>query len=204
MNILVSGLDEKACRRAIGADPALESLVRWCPPDQFLEQLDRSAPASDVRGIWLYQAPWTTGMMSATGTHVGQTLAEWLRNNRNVLNARHRLHESLVLANIDRTSADELHGLVLGRESNQRADTQSANSAPPRPALGKLFDWIAPQYWDVFEMLEAAAWIPRGGQPIFRELSSPTEEHLHELLRVLQDGHGAMHLRRELTEHAQR
>lgn len=204
MNILVSGLAEEACRDTVGTDPAAGESVRWCPPGEFMERLSREAGTTPhLRGVWLYQAPWTISMPAAAGgAGISQALAEWLRDNRSVLNARHRFNGTLLLANVDRVTPFDLRDALLQRRSIRPRNTP-ASAEVKRPALGKLFDWIAPQYWDVFEMLEAAAWIP-DGEPLFRGLSSPTEEHLHALLQVLQDGHGAPHLRQELTEREQR
>lgn len=162
MGTLISGLNEAACRTIVGAEVWSSHAFAWCD----LETL--ASDATDQLVIWLYRAPWAVPSEPAEDAGQGADLDSWLKQNRSILNLRRQLGDRLSLINVDRVSQAELHGRLTGTVSQSATNESSPASQPSFAGLvGKLFDWCSPEFWDVFEALEATAWLP-SGEPIFR------------------------------------
>lgn len=209
MEILFSGLNESTCIELLGTAPD-DATLRWLALAEFTDHLaNRAHSAPDTLAIWFYRAPWSAAgpaTMNHSDMDVEEEFVQWLRQNRDVLNVRGKISTRLMLVNAERVaSADLLSGLMQptsrrgGKNNGQRQrpepaqtvqagdsdnDEQASLSANP---VGKLLAWIAPQYWDVFEALEAAAWLP-DGEPLFRNALAPDEGHLFAMLQTLREG----------------
>jgi hypothetical protein len=188
MSTLISGLNEADCRDFVGVESWNKHVARWCAPDKL------AAEASGQPLIWLYRAPWSTlGQMSGDDhPDIQGGLARWLEQNRGILNMRRQFSDNLLLVNTDRVRPADLRARLAGAAVTQDAidNLPTSLEASCGSLLGQLFHWSAPQYWDVLEALEAAAWLPFG-EPLFRGDCTASEAQLNTLLDV-------MHGRREL------
>jgi len=185
MQILLSGLSEQACLARLGADTAVPGQLRWQSADGFVAAAAAASPKEDERlWVWLYRAPWEF-LAHAGQSEVATTLAQWQAEQRAVLGLRRTLGQKLLLVNADRVAP----ALLCARLELP----WQQGIAQPRPtslttAIASLFERMAPQYWDLYEMLEAAAWLPEG-EPQFRhDLPTPSLDGLLPLLQTLQDG----------------
>jgi hypothetical protein len=188
MSTLISGLNEADCRDFVGVESWNKHVARWCAPDKL------AAEASGQPLIWLYRAPWSTlGQMSGDDhPDIQGGLARWLEQNRGILNMRRQFSDNQLLVNTDRVRPADLRARLAGAAVTQDAidNLPTSLEASCGSLLGQLFHWSAPQYWDVLEALEAAAWLPFG-EPLFRGDCTASEAQLNTLLDV-------MHGRREL------
>lgn len=182
MGTLVCGLNEERCHDFVGSESWAKHAIQWRAPETL---------ATDAKGhqvIWLYRAPWAMiedgPDTSAVGT--GEALTRWLEENRSALNMRRQLGASLLLVNADSVPAAALRARLDGTE--QAPDSSLANVISATTThvqlLGQLFERTAPQYWDVLEALEAAAWLP-SGEPLFRGTATASEKQLFSLLDAL-------------------
>lgn len=185
METLFSGLSENACRAIVGASLWNRAGLSWYAQDRIIESAQGTDASAGRRVIWVYRAPWSLvdQVSDAGSTSIGDLLADWLASNRAALNLRRRLGKNLRFVNADNVSYADL-----------RATLDSSASAPdavPVPAeggaiVGRLFEWIAPEYWEVFQSLEGASWLPRQ-EPAFGGGPAPDEHRLFALLARLRD-----------------
>ncbi|MFY7917471.1 MAG: hypothetical protein ACOVPA_22805, partial [Rubrivivax sp.] len=143
-------------------------MAEWVPPQALLAQqaaAGASPAGASVPVVWLYQAPWAAS--AGPGT---LRLNSWISLQRQAL--RHRARQPLpwVLVNIDAVNpaqlAEELGLWVADPEDARPAAGEAADDETAGAGLSalwaKLFEWSAPQAWDVYEALEAAAWAAPG------------------------------------------
>ncbi len=184
MSTLVSGLNEAQCHDFVGVECWNKHAFRWCAPEKLVAEADGQS------SIWLYRTPWSALDQAAVEGEVDipATLARWLEHNRMILNARNQFNDNLWLVNADRVQSADLHAQLDGTPASHKAtDEQPADPGSPYGGLlGQLFNWSAPEYWDVLEALEAASWLP-SGEPLFRNDCTAGEEQLNSLLGVLRN-----------------
>ena len=200
MSTLISGLNETDCRDFVGVESWNKYVARWCALDKL------AAEAGGQQLIWFYRAPWSTlDQMSSDGnSDVQGGLALWLEQNRGILNMRRQFSDNLLLVNADRVRPVDLRARLAGNTVTQGAidDLSASPEACYESLLGQLFHWSAPQYWDVLEALEAAAWLPFG-EPLFRGSYTVSEAQLNTLLGVLHrhsHSNRALHQLRQASE----
>lgn len=185
MQILLSGLSEQLCLAYLGADTAVPAQLHWHSADDFIAAAKAVSPKEDERlWVWLYRAPWELLSRAAQG-EVAMVLAQWQTEQRVVLELRRALGQKLLLVNTDRVSP----ALLCARlELTGLQPPALPGPSGLTPAIADLFERMAPQYWDLYEMLEATAWLPEG-EPQFRhDLPAPSLDGLLPLLQALQDG----------------
>jgi hypothetical protein len=188
MKVLVSGLSQLDLPAYFGGN--FESTLEWCEATCFVDALASSIHGTKPqRAVWLYRAPWTmAGRRVSAEQDSESVLAGWLAEQRLILKSRQALGDLLILVNVDRVSATELLAMLGIVGSDQASSSLPARETISGEALAKLFEWVAPSYWEVFESLESAAWLPHG-EPVFRTtLRAPSESSLFELLNILQAG----------------
>lgn len=183
MGILVSGMSETQCRDFIGSESWHRHAVQWCAPDVL------AIGAAGHQVIWFYHTPWTLpeGLPSAGTSGAQEALAQWLQQNRSILNMRRQLGSNLLLVNAARVAPASLRARLDQAEAPDAGATAGTNAETVHARLlGQLFERSAPHYWDVLEALEAASWLP-SGEPLFRGAAVASEEQLFSLLDVLAD-----------------
>ncbi len=145
----ISGLPSEQDMPAALAEWQAQGLAAWLPAQAAL-----AAVADDRRAmlLWVYRAPWSAR----------QPQGDWLAMQRAVLRLRPRLKARLHLLNAEALDLPALArelGLAVDEEKATAVDTsKEADAADITPLLAKAYEWAAPEYWDVFESLEAAAW----------------------------------------------
>jgi len=184
MGILVSGMTETQCRDFVGNELWHRRAIQWIAPAAL------ATAATGHLVIWFYRAPWSldTGRPGEGAPATREALAHWLEQNRSILNMRRQLGSNLLLVNPARVAPGALRARLDQNEPPDTSATTSTSSAETVHArlLGQLFERSAPHYWDVFESLEAASWLP-SGEPLFRGTAVASEEQLFSLLDVLGD-----------------
>ena len=170
-------------------------VAEWVPPQALLAQQAASTGGAAAPVIWLYQAPW-----ASTGP-AALRLNSWISLQRQALRHRAKQPEPWVLVNIEAVNpdllAEELGIWVADTEDAALSAAGSANTSAGNEHAGsglaalwaKLFEWSAPQAWDVYEALEAAAWAaPELPQPWVREqLPTPELRSLEALQKQMSD-----------------
>lgn len=183
MQTLLSGLNEQACLVSLDAEPSASSL-RWLTAVDFLAAAESSIVEQECLWVWLYRAPWVL-VAQATQDDVTSTLEKWQVEQRAILKLRRHLGPRLLLVNIDQISP-----LLLCERIGLPSSASYAFPACSEmsPAIAALFEYIAPHYWDLFELLEATAWLPEG-EPLFRHsVPTPGSGSLFSLLQTAKDG----------------
>jgi hypothetical protein len=147
------------------------------------QQGEASVEGPDSLWLWLYQAPW-----SLTGEVSIDHLNRWTDDQRRVLRLRQKLGKRLLLVNADQPPAAR-HWVERGivAAAPKKALPEGAPSVSTL-AMAHLFALMAPSYWDVFETLEAAAWLG-DREPVFRSsLPRLPDEALATVEKQLQLG----------------
>lgn len=161
--------------------------------------------------VWCFLAPWEWALMQSAPPSEQSWLA-WVEAQRHVLQLRRLLGARLqfvrasqlphFLASIDQAA---------GQEAPQALPLlASANDPELATALAKLHLDMVPfspaleTAWEVFETLEAAAWLPEGTAPLFRDSLANTQVDWPLLLPLLHAGLGAPALREQLSQHQQK
>jgi predicted nucleic acid-binding Zn-ribbon protein len=213
MAVVISGLDQGACSAFLGVQFA-DAAARWAAPESFLQLAESGAGRVEheaERLLWLYHGPWSLRAEADAGDTsdaIALGLAQWYRHQRAALAMRRSLGARMLLVN-----ADRVEGRAVAAELGLSADAAgtidaSLTTAEPvaevlEQGLAKLFEWALPHYWDLFEDLEAAAWLP-GGDPLFRQDLRPvTAEGMEDLMRTLQQGLRLPQTRADLADRAQ-
>lgn len=226
MGVLISGLDEAACAALMtGAWP--QAQLQWLAPEVFLQRAEGLGGGGDdaavERWVWLYRPPWSIdhraqpSALESADSSRGDLLGRWYRQQRAALAMRRVLGSRMLLVNAERIQGAELArelGLALPAPVPAQAETGADDETDAsgqlswfrREAMGqglaKLFDWALPHYWDLFEDLEAAAWLPRG-EPLFRQVLQPvSQEAMEQLLQLVRRGASAPRLHAHLREQA--
>lgn len=186
MQTFVSGLSEQASFTALGGASGSVPL-QWLAAGDFIAQA--LAAAEDEAGgqwLWLYRAPWA--LLAQGGSQPSaEVLAQWQAQQRAVLQLRRHLRQRLVLVNADRV-ASPLLAERFGVPSSEGALPDEKPNTPLLSTLANLFEQMAPECWELYEALEAAAWLPEG-EPEFRtNRALPRAAELTELLDLVRAG----------------
>jgi hypothetical protein len=197
MNIYVSGYGEEDILVSQNAEEAHGQLI-WLKPEAFFSKAGQSGIDMGHKWIWVYRPPWSL----LVDTSLNHTLREdiirsWPVWQRQAFKLRHTL-PNVHLVNIDQTSLDTALA-HLGDNGAQRPSTRPTPSDLSL-ALGKLFAWIDPAQWDVFESLELAA-INTGGAPLDRHnLTPPSPEVIREIAHLITAGSALPEKTRQMEE----
>ncbi|CAO1661576.1 hypothetical protein NYA30BAC_01314 [Halomonas sp. NYA30] len=161
--------------------------------------------------VWCFMAPWEWALMQPEAPSEQHWLA-WVEAQRQVLQLRRLLGPQLqfvrasqlprFLASLDQAADQEtLHDLPLLASA---ADSELATMLA-KIHLDMLPDSQALESaWEVFETLEAAAWLPEGAAPLFRDSLANTHVNWPLLLPLLHAGCGAPALREQVSQQRQR
>jgi len=198
MEVIISGLlEEDALEQGYGAVSG--ATVAWLAPDDFIKRWSKKAGlGTDQCWIWLYRSPWSllAAQLKLSTNH--DILEEWEDYQRNILKMRHNNPEMLILINRDATTAHELFASLKLRPWGNEIQL-SKKQHDLSTAFGKLFEWIAPPYWEIFEALEATARIPNGN-PVFRDnLDPPSLECVLQISKYITAGRHLPELEHELA-----
>lgn len=179
MQVAVSGLDEASCRALVGEVAWAQLSLTWIDPGDFLQCLAGQRPEPRYSSaVWLYRSPALVAIEAAAAglEDVQALLCRWLSVNRTVLSFHRQHGMPFRLLNIDGTDVEGFPVQVFG--SGERDDSDSgpskgrdASSGAIEELLYWLFEQVAPQYVGLFESLEASSWLPRGREPIFRNVN---------------------------------
>lgn len=179
--IVLTGLSAQDCAAFGSACSKTGNTWMHRPADLVLASPDMELEAVQPWVFWLYRGPWHLQAGAAAA-------AEWLAMHRQLLRHRADFGTRLVLINAD---ADPpltvLLNLGLAQEAAEVLEpaVSAAGHASLSSLLAQIFNWAAPEFWDVFEALEAAS-PPTGRPPVFRSsLQIPSPEQvplLHELV----------------------
>ncbi len=185
MQTFVSGLSEQASFTALGGASGSAPL-QWLAAGDFIAEA--LAAADDEAGghwLWLYRAPWA--LLAQGGSQPSaEVIAQWQAQQRAVLQLRRHLRQRLVLVNVDRV-ASPLLAERFGVPFIEGALPEKTNT-PLLSTLANLFEQMAPECWELYEALEAAAWLPEG-EPEFRtNRALPRAAELTELLDLVRAG----------------
>jgi len=213
MGVLISGLDNDACAALFEAYWPHQQL-HWATADEFLRQAETPLQKTDVEAaqtlLWLYLPPWS---LQAPGFRGGDSeaarlgLAPWYQQQRAALALRRTLGERMLLVNAERVTGMQL-AVRLGLTRSPEHSLSGQLAPQPEPpfsdamglSLAKLFEWSLPQYWDLFEDLEASAWLPYGDPLFRRDLEPVSVAGLEALLARLQQGLQAPQLHSALDQ----
>ncbi|WP_448871324.1 hypothetical protein [Desulfobulbus propionicus] len=202
MEVFISGLlEESALDQGYAA--ATGATVTWLDPKDFVKHCETTDNAqSEQRWIWLYRGPWSMLAAPSDIPADQQLLDKWLEQQRVVLKLHHEKPATVLLVNRKTTTAQELFS-SLGLTPLPTKTASSPEQNDLSMALAKLFEWIDPYFWEVFEALEAVAWIPKGN-PLFRnQLAPPSLETVLQITTLLTAGHRLPEVEKELSEQLQ-
>ena len=198
MDFVLSGLAEKACWQGLGIQAGPHPQAHWVTASSFVDAAQGISPNEDARQwVWLYRAPWKW-LISIDTAEVEPALKQWLVQQREILRLRRHLGQQLILVNVDQVAA----ALLCSRLDLPEPASVVIQPEPTALAtvMAILFEQMAPHYWDVFEALEAAAWLPVGEAQFRHNILSPTEADLFDLLHILRNGLALPAYQAELTE----
>jgi hypothetical protein len=195
MKMVISGMPSPESVPAWVQGWLSAGVAEWVPPQALLAQQAASTGGAAAPVVWLYQAPWASTGPAALRPN------SWISLQRQALRHRAKQPEPWVLVNIEAVNpdllAEELGIWVADTEDAALSTAGSANTSASNEQAGsglaalwaKLFEWSAPQAWDVYEALEAAAWAAPGlPQPWVREqLPTPELRSLEALQKQMTD-----------------
>lgn len=210
MEIVLSGLDEDACKAMVGDVLWAQDSVGWLAPDRFLDTPANAAGIpSGSRAVWLYRSLAAMSARAVDESAPRDLQAEldvWLRRNRSALNLRQRFGKGLLFVNVDKVSPADLRAELTGdtAHTNDGHESKAADNVGHvvEDLVGHLFEWISPRYCEVFESLEAASWSLHG-VPEFRSNTTPDEAQLIALLELLRLGAESSGSHERIDDHEQ-
>lgn len=180
----MSGYEEEQVGNKLSTTP--NQNISWLPHDEFLLKAEKcDANSSEVKFLWLYRSPWSSLLnIQDSKQTTDNPLQNWTTWQQRILKIKHTLLP-LQLINIEHTNIISFDNVSIP------VDLDKANS-PLLPiikvTMSKLFEWIAPEQWDVFEALELAA-INNDGKPSCRHnLTRPLPSSLYDISVVLTKG----------------
>lgn len=130
---------------------------------------------SVTRVIGFYNAPWDINF-DMTGDGRAQALTGWMDCHKRMLRLLQTYKGRVLMINaadVDNASpflekVREFSGRELDPEARDSdAMLQVGNRDPLEAIRAKMFEWLAPEAWDVYEMLESCAWL-NGREPEYR------------------------------------
>jgi len=181
--VFVSGVSEDAAIAFLGQALFQELNAHWVAPEHSAA---RAQEEQDAQWLWLYQPPWQWQLNQPAPAQ----WEAWVTQHQPALRLRRIAGERLHVVNVARTSAQAL------------AEILGASAPCPEPeatpayldALAALCAGMAASSpalrhsWEVYETLEATAWLPSGQTPEFRASLDPGEPSLIALLGLLNAG----------------
>lgn len=198
MEIVLTGLDESACKSAVGAALWCQDTVDWRDPDSFLlaAQGEAAAHEADRKYIWFYRSPFALASQVIDGGATENLQAEldiWLKRNVAALNLRRYLGKSLLLVNADATTPGDLQVELGGTRQPAVRDraaqpTECSADHVTEEIIAVLFHTAAPRHCEVFDMLEAAAWSLPSRPATLGMRATPCESQLFLLLDLARRG----------------
>lgn len=198
MHVILSGLNEQAALACLGH--AEGAALQWQPSSLFLAEAELATDDQQRQWVWLYRAPWAL-MATEDEPDSAALLHRWQVQQRAVLQLRRHLRRGLLLVNADRVSPQALAG-HLGLAA--AGWTSAAAPASPLSAmLAGVFEQLAPECWDLYEALEAAAWLPEGAPEFRTTRTAAPADALPALLDLLLKGKRLPAVEAKLTEQAQ-
>lgn len=191
MKVIIAGLETRAGLAYMGEAFALQYDVEWYDADEFIDIAQEEPKAKEVQWVWLYLAPWALLPDTvATQQSGAEAVHRWEGRQRRILQLRRYLRKRLILVNAARVDAHELarHLRMATPGPLPSRDKDHAMAKPMAVVLGRLFEQIAPDYWTLYEALEAVAWLPEGKPELRSDYAEPSGEGLEQLLDVLYAG----------------
>ena len=185
--LIISGLPSSEPTPAWVQAWSSAGVAQWVPPQALLGPRGAALADSHARIVWLYRAPW--GSVGPAGMRLGS----WLSLQRQALRQRGQNPGAWVLVNADlldpEALADHLGLWVDAPVGDSAASAQSIEAEQQQLLWARLFEWAAPQAWDMYEALEAATWAAPGQPaPMLREeLPAPEPAAVEALQRKLQE-----------------
>ncbi len=158
MRYVISGNDCKLISVLIKTIPFSE--CRVCQAENFLvcaEQNNLSAQ----RFIWLYSPPWQ--LRDGVLDNAAEALRVWQQQAQAMMGLRQKLGNKLTLINTSRISAQRILSELGEGDFVPESVTEQLPADPAlNMALSQAFALMAPEYWDTYESLELASWLPEG------------------------------------------
>ena len=193
--IVLTGLSAEDCAAFGSACSKTGNAWMHMPTALVLASPDLALEAAGQWVLWLYRGPWQLQLGAPAAE-------EWLAVHRQLLRQRADFGTRLVLVNVD---ADQplavLASLGLTHEVAEMFEpaVSTVGDVGLSAFLAKIFDWAAPDFWDVFEALEASS--PATGRlPVFRSaLQMPSAEQVPLLHALVVAGAQAPASRAELA-----
>lgn len=183
MHVILSGLNEQAALACLGH--AEGTALQWQPSSRFLAEAELATNDQQRQWVWLYRAPWSL-MATEDEQDSAALLHRWQVQQRAVLQLRRHLRRGLLLVNADRVSPQALaeHLGLAGADRTSAA----APASPLSAVLAGVFEQLAPECWDLYEALEAAAWLPEGAPEFRTTRTAAPADALPALLDLLVKG----------------
>lgn len=198
MHVIISGLNEQAALACLGH--AESAALQWQPSSLFLAEAELATDDQQHQWVWLYRAPWSL-MTTEDEQDSAALLHRWQVQQRAVLQLRRHLRRGLLLVNADRVSPQALAG-HLGLDAAVSTG-EVAQASPLSAVLAGVFEQLAPECWDLYEALEAAAWLPEGAPEFRTTRTAAPVDALPALLDLLVKGKRLPTMEAKLTEQAQ-
>ncbi|WP_151447301.1 hypothetical protein [Lacisediminimonas profundi] len=156
-----------------------------------------------VQVLAMYESPWDA-VLAVSEEQLSEYLDVWMRYHSGLLRLRQESGGRLILVSarrLDDSAAllfDEVRS-ICGHAPEYASELDGADHTPDGMAAlrAKNFEWIAPEYWDVYEALESCSWLGNG-EPEYRDNLSVIDSI--DLAEVAADWHRALHLPRLLGE----
>lgn len=183
MHVILSGLNEQAALACLGH--AEGAALQWQPSSLFQAEAELATDDQPRQWVWLYRAPWAL-LGTEDEPDSAALLHRWQVQQRAVLQLRRHLRRGLLLVNADRVSPQALAG-HLGLDAAVSTG-EVAQVAPLSAVLAGVFEQLAPDYWDLYEALEAAAWLPEGAPEFRTTRTAAPADTLPALLDLLVKG----------------
>jgi len=179
--VFISGVSEEAATAYLGR-ALFEALnAQWVAPEQSvaLAQEDESA-----HWLWLYQPPWQLADAAPP------EWAAWVAQHQPALRLQRVAGPRLYVVNAARTpvaALAEALDVSAASPTSQAAPAYLGALAALCAGLGATLP-VVRQAWELYETLEATAWLPSGMAPEFRASLSVDESALASLLQVVSAG----------------
>lgn len=188
-------------------------MLQATPVDSFAEEqlrdpvLAHAAALSEIKAVLkeqdslqvlaVYESPWDA-VLAVSEEQLSEYLDVWMRYHSGLLRLRQEVGGRLILVSarrLDDSAAllfDEVRS-ICGHEVEYASEPDGAGHTPQSMAAlrAKNFEWIAPEYWDVYEALESCSWLGNG-EPEYRDNLSVLDTI--DLAEVAADWHRALHL----------
>lgn len=154
----ISGLDETSCMQELEQVGSLGKGLQWIPSSRALERLAAGDTASGDHLTWLYRSPADVVARSVVLGLPGveAALREWTDINSRAIGLWRRDGSSICLVRARDAGPDP-----RGTASAMRGDDAL------REAILSLLSRACPEEVELYELLEASAWLPEGQEPDF-------------------------------------